>query len=325
MNNRKSVSKKTVNYLGIFLFIVLNLFFLKDNLCDSRADSVTYDVFIRLDSLHGMCGYIEDFWPNTILPANSFEGVAWTSGGFYYVGRSLIRFDLTFIPSNATINSAYLSLYHNPTPDPPGGHAGSNSCYLQRVTSNWNEYTVTWNNQPTTSTTNQIILPASGNGTQDYLYIDVKGFISQMVSNPNSNYGLFIKLLTEQTYRNLDFASGHCTDTTLRPRLEINYTTPVGIKPISSQIPANFNLFQNYPNPFNPTTMIKFDIAKNSFVILKVYDMLGREIKTIINNEFLNAGNYEIQFDGNSLSSGVYIYKFIAGDFIKSKQMIVLK
>lgn len=325
MNNRKDISKKTVNYLVIFLFTILNFIFLKENYCDTKADSITYDIFIRLDSLHGICGYVEDFWPNTILPAYSFEGVAWTSGGFYYVGRSLLKFNLSGIPSNAHILDAKLSLYHNPTPDPPGGHAGTNTCYLQKVTSNWDEYSVTWNNQPTTTTSYQIILPTSSYSTQDYLNIDVTTLVNQMVSNPATNYGLMIKLITEQTYRNLDFASGHCYDSASRPRLEILYSTPVGIQPISNSLPTEFKLFQNYPNPFNPSTTIKFDVAKNSYVILKVYDLLGRDIKTLINNEYLHPGSYEFPFDGTLLASGVYIYKIIAGDYITSKQMIILK
>ena len=88
--------------------------------------------------------------------------------------------------------------------------------------------------------------------------------------------------------------------------------------------PAKFSLSQNYPNPFNPTTNIKFEIAKNSNVILKVYDLQGKEI-TILVNEKLRAGYYEIPFSNNGISSGVYLYRLEAGDYITTKKMILIK
>lgn len=88
--------------------------------------------------------------------------------------------------------------------------------------------------------------------------------------------------------------------------------------------PTNFNLEQNYPNPFNPTTNIQFSIPKQNFVTLKVYDVLGREVATLVNEE-KSTGFYNVSFDASSLSSGVYIYKIQAGNFINSKKMVLLK
>lgn len=89
-------------------------------------------------------------------------------------------------------------------------------------------------------------------------------------------------------------------------------------------IPEVFNLFQNYPNPFNPETVIKFQLPLNGFVSLKVYDMLGREITTLINNE-MHAGNHEVNFNASNLSSGVYFYKLDSGAFSSIKKMMLLK
>jgi len=86
----------------------------------------------------------------------------------------------------------------------------------------------------------------------------------------------------------------------------------------------NFKLFQNYPNPFNPTTTIKFQIPKFSFVTLKIYDMLGNEITTLIQEE-KNVGKYEVSFDAYQLASGIYFYKLQAGSFIETKKMLLLK
>ena len=81
---------------------------------------------------------------------------------------------------------------------------------------------------------------------------------------------------------------------------------------------------QNYPNPFNPITTIDYSIPKESFVTIKVYDMLGREVATLINEE-KNAGEYSVKFNGSILASGVYLYRMKAGNFIQTKKMILMK
>ncbi len=86
----------------------------------------------------------------------------------------------------------------------------------------------------------------------------------------------------------------------------------------------NFSLAQNYPNPFNPITNIGFRIAESGFVSLKVYDVLGREISTLINGE-KTVGSYEVAFDGSGLSSGIYFYKLQTGNYTSVKKMILMK
>jgi photosystem II stability/assembly factor-like uncharacterized protein len=86
----------------------------------------------------------------------------------------------------------------------------------------------------------------------------------------------------------------------------------------------DFNLKQNYPNPFNPSTRISFSIPQNSFVTLKVFDVLGNEIETLVNRD-LEAGSYELEFIGKNLTSGVYFYNITAGDFSKTMKMILSK
>ena len=86
----------------------------------------------------------------------------------------------------------------------------------------------------------------------------------------------------------------------------------------------SFELSQNYPNPFNPTTMIKYSVAERGNVSLKVYDMLGKEVATLVNTT-KDAGSYEVNFDASKLSSGVYVYTINAGSFTQSKKMMLLK
>jgi Concanavalin A-like lectin/glucanases superfamily/Secretion system C-terminal sorting domain len=91
-----------------------------------------------------------------------------------------------------------------------------------------------------------------------------------------------------------------------------------------NKLPETFLLSQNYPNPFNPATKINYDIPQSSFVNIKVYDVLGNEIETLVNEQKLK-GNYEINFDASRLASGIYFYQLQAGSFISTKKMILIK
>jgi hypothetical protein len=101
-------------------------------------------------------------------------------------------------------------------------------------------------------------------------------------------------------------------------------TLPVGIKSISGSVPDKFALEQNYPNPFNPNSIIRFRIKDSRFVTIKVFDAMGQEISTIV-NENLKAGEYETTFDGSKLSSGIYFYRLTAGDFSETRKMMLVK
>jgi hypothetical protein len=96
---------------------------------------------------------------------------------------------------------------------------------------------------------------------------------------------------------------------------------------------ANFEIYQNYPNPFNPTTKIKFDVAQHTpyplsrgeKTVLEVYDILGKEVATLV-NEALQPGTYEITFDGSNLASGIYFYQLaINNEQLAVKKMVLLK
>jgi hypothetical protein len=86
----------------------------------------------------------------------------------------------------------------------------------------------------------------------------------------------------------------------------------------------SYSLSNNYPNPFNPNTTINYQIPEISFVTLKVYDVLGKEITTLVNNE-KPVGSYEIEFEATSLPSGIYFYQLQAGSFVVTKKMVLMK
>jgi len=90
------------------------------------------------------------------------------------------------------------------------------------------------------------------------------------------------------------------------------------------EIPKEFFLSQNFPNPFNPLTKIRYSVPKSSNVVVKVFDILGNEVETLVSAE-KQTGTYEVEFNANNLSSGVYFYQLRAGDFVQKKKMLLLK
>lgn len=107
--------------------------------------------------------------------------------------------------------------------------------------------------------------------------------------------------------------------------LDLNWTPPVSVKYENSGVPSNFYVEQNYPNPFNPSTVIRFGITEAINVDLRVYDVLGREVSVLVQNQYLEAGSYTATFDGEGLASGIYVYKITAGNNTKSMKMQLLK
>jgi len=107
-------------------------------------------------------------------------------------------------------------------------------------------------------------------------------------------------------------------------RATIRLPASVGITQISNKVPNTYTLAQNYPNPFNPVTKISFSVPKNSHVKLVVYDVLGREIEKLVNQN-LTAGSYEIEFGGLNLNSGVYFYRLESEGYTKTKKMLLIK
>ncbi|MBM4166860.1 MAG: T9SS type A sorting domain-containing protein [Ignavibacteria bacterium] len=99
----------------------------------------------------------------------------------------------------------------------------------------------------------------------------------------------------------------------------------VGVNERENNFPLQFWLEQNYPNPFNPITVISYRLSVNSFVTLKVYDILGKEVAILVNNTEMESGKHEVQFDASKLSSGMYFYKLSTNKFSAVKKMIVVK
>lgn len=237
--------------------------------------------------------------------STEFDAGAWTIFGTPISIRSLIEFNLSSLPANATIQTATLTLYNNP--NSVNGYAngqhshvsGSNEAVLQRITSPWTE-DVAWNNQPTTTNQNEVTLAQDSDPYQDYV-LDVKNLVQDIIGNPSSSYGFLLKLKTETPYRLLAFASSDHPNATLHPKLEICYTTTLTTNNTAVQ---NNNAIAVFPNPSSSFISVELkDIdtaANNHFELL---DTTGK--KVFENNSFSKPS---LMFDVSNLQNGIYFW-----------------
>ncbi len=158
--------------------------------------------------------------------APEFAAAAWTINGASAYYRGLIKFDLSNIPANATIVSAKLTLYSNPTPlngnhvDPNFG--SDNSMYIERIASNWSSATAKWSNLPATTSSNRISIPHTSQKILDLVDLDVKNLVSEMISS-NTNYGFMIRLQNDVIYNSRIFCTSKYSDAAKRPKLVVVY------------------------------------------------------------------------------------------------------
>jgi Concanavalin A-like lectin/glucanases superfamily/Ig-like domain CHU_C associated len=174
---------------------------------------------------------------NSFVPtANAGNGTSmdpwgWTQGGVINIKRCFVGFDLSSIPTNAIVDSAYFSLYFSQTflntyPGFVTGHVGDNSLFIKRITSAWTESGITWNTQPTTSDINQLLIPAATTERQDYQRMNVKNMVADMVLNPVMSHGFMIRHQTEDPYKITVLTTSEDPTPSIRPKLQIYYHLP---------------------------------------------------------------------------------------------------
>ncbi|MFK8044610.1 MAG: DNRLRE domain-containing protein [Crocinitomicaceae bacterium] len=237
--------------------------------------------------------------------------ISWTNGGVPVDGRSLIEFDLSAIPLNVNLLSAELSLYGQNSPA-NGSHSnlsGPNESVIQRVTQAWDENTVAWNSQPSSTSVNQVNLPATTSAVQNFIDIDVLPLTQDMVGGSNNNYGFLIKLVTESYYRRMVFASSDHPNASKHPKLKICYS--VGPALISENQELEFSIF---PNPSSNSIQIKTNGSLD--YKLQIYDSRGR---LILNSDF----NESEIVDVSQFSTGVYMVNLSSSGQSKTKKLVI--
>ena len=164
-------------------------------------------------------------------------------------------------------------------------------------------------------------------GTSNIYMNDLGSF---MRSNDNGiNWTQMTPIFNDQIYcmdviKNGDKIYGLAVTHTYQVYKLIDTVSLFGIKKIENEIPASYSLNQNYPNPFNPSTLINYQLPVSNNVKLVIYDVLGREVATLV-NEKQQPGKYQVTWDASNFASGVYFYKLVSGDFIQIRKMVVLK
>jgi hypothetical protein len=159
---------------------------------------------------------------------------AWTHGGYNMFFRSLLYFKLDSIPKGSTVQSAILYLYSDPTMTDPNSNnsnsqlSGSNAFYLEKAMQEWDENTVTWNNQPATTTAGRIWVGPSTSTTEN-IQVNLTTIVQGWVNSPVTNSGLKMTLENEVKYRARNYASSDHTNTAIRPKVVITYAPPANL------------------------------------------------------------------------------------------------
>jgi hypothetical protein len=241
--------------------------------------------------------------------------MTWTFQGVEGTVRGLLEFDLTSIPSGSVITSALLSLYGIGDNSSFGGHSGlsgSNDAWIQRVASAWDEGTVTWNTQPTSTVTNQVSLNASTAVDEDYLDLNVTSLVQGMMTFGNN--GFMITMQNENYYRRLNFASSDHLDPNLHPQLVVCYQPPLVDIEVQQTNEIGLSI---YPNPADERLLIELNDFSQWNSTVSVRNSEGKLLLTT----FFSTSSLELTT--SNFDNGVYFISVENETGIVSKKLVI--
>lgn len=259
------------------------------------------------------CDPIADTYIASGIPNQNYGSETTIAIGIHTEILAFIKFDISAIPTGSTINSAKLRLYVSSLVD-------NSDVVVGRAKNLWNETNVTWNNNSTTWELPYV--QSRPQGVSQWWEIDVTSIVKKWIEEDLYNYGFYLEKA------NSGIVMFYSRESSNKPQLVVSYAIPSGIHE-KDYIPKIFILSQNYPNPFNPETTIKYYLPKASPISLIIYNILGQEIKTLV-NEIKPAGYYEIIWNGTNnnginVSSDIYLYRLLAGEYVRTKKMILIR
>ncbi len=281
------------------------IFFVPFFLCACTITFAQKTLVLQPDPTEGKDANIIDYSPDANIGSVTYIHIAkWTHNGDPSRERALIAFDLSSIASDATILSATLFLYADAfTPGVPAHTLVTTNAFLvQKITSHWDEQTVSWNTKPNVTSLHEITLPPTNITTQNY-EIDVKSLIEDMITDPSHSFGFMFSLLDEVTlYNCINFFSSESPFPSTRPKLEITYLeTPV-------------------VNPPKPPTLAAVKVyelitpnqdGKNDFLFIEGLEDYASYDISIYNqwgNVVFHSENYANDWNGSNLVGGMYYY-----------------
>jgi hypothetical protein len=253
----------------------------------------------------------KDATVNTWAPTNNYgsspdlTAIAWTFSGTPVTFRSYLQFNLGTIPRNAVIGKATLTLYGDPalaSSSQSSALSGPNTAVLSRVTADWNEATITWTNQPSTTTDGQITIPLNASGPAN-VEVDVTALLQQSLPF-GSNHGFELALADEQAYRRLAFASSDNPNPTLRPKLEVAYIVPDAAARVAAD--SEFDIY--YLSPSGEPQQDTVDVACAGWQSEFSYKIPSRDIELSSPDEY--DYNYDIEYDVTLYRNDVFVTEF---------------
>jgi hypothetical protein len=272
------------NY-GLMLELIDQSLFNSMKFCSSDVDDstkrpklvITYGASIEecVSFQPGSSG--KDAFLNELSPDSNFGvhpdfiAYSWTFAGVPGLGKSLIQFDLSSIPSNSIITNAEFSLFYNPTTI-SGGHAGNNESKLYKVTSPWSESTVTWNARPSIDELSAISLPSTTSPNEDYQNINITEYVKNWHKNPETNHGLLFELVDESLLTSMKFSSSDGSDQTKKPKLAVCFKKVSAAEDADRNIEVNF-----YPNPVLDRVILELNQFSEEGM-LSIIDVNGNEL-----------------------------------------------
>lgn len=242
---------------------------------------------------------------------------AWTFSGTPGVTRAVMELDLSSIPADAVVSSATLYLYAWNANTGLGSHSelsGSNACWLERVTENWNEGNVTWNTQPASTPANAVFVPGTSDPAQDYA-LNVTGLVQDMVSDPANSHGFLLRLQNEDYYRRLCFCSSDHPDPSRRPGIEVCYSTNIGM----AERPEPARPLLLFPSPAAHEVYLQFETRLGSKTEITITDATGKVVTS------LASADARLTLDVTSYAEGCYAVRTWDGAVQRTGRFVVAR